>query len=141
MHEYRITDGRLVPLPGSTRDLGLANTDPPVFLTSPGQVGFTPDGHQLVVVEKGSGDRIDVFAVAANGELSAAATANTSATPVPFAFTFAPAHHRLVVSEAGLSALSTYLVNPDGTLSDPHSLGDNQATQGWVTRVRDFYYV
>jgi 6-phosphogluconolactonase (cycloisomerase 2 family) len=138
---FRIVGKHLEALPGSTRDLGLANSDPPVFLTSPGQVGFTPDGRQLVVTEKGSGDRIDVFAVQPNGQLSAAPTVNTSATPVPFAFTFEPAQQRLVVSEAGLSALSTYRVGSDGTLTDPHSLPDNQATQCWVTRVRGFYYV
>jgi 6-phosphogluconolactonase (cycloisomerase 2 family) len=138
---FRIRGGHVDAIPGSTRSLGLANSDPPVFLTSPGQVGFTPDGRQLILTEKGSGDRIDVFAVEPDGLLSAAPTPNTSATPVPFAFTFAPAKQRLVVSEAGVSALSTYFVNPDGTLSDPHSLGDNQATQCWVTKVRDFYYV
>jgi 6-phosphogluconolactonase (cycloisomerase 2 family) len=138
---FRVTGKHVEPLPGSMRDLGLANTDPPLFLTSPGQVGFTPDGRRLIVTDKGSGDRIDVFAVAPDGRLSAAPTVNTSATPVPFAFTFEPAHQRLVVSEAGLSALSTYVVDADGTLSDPHSLADNQAAQCWVTRVRDFYYV
>jgi 6-phosphogluconolactonase (cycloisomerase 2 family) len=138
---FRVVGTHVEAIPGSTRTLGLANSDPPVFLTSPAQAGFTPDGHQLIVTEKASGNRIDVFAVDPDGLLSAAPTPNTSATPVPFAFTFDPAHQRLVVSEAGLSNLSTYIVNPNGTLTDPHTLGDNQATQCWVTRVRDFYYV
>ena len=41
---FRILPFGLRPIPHSARDLGLANTDPPDFLTSPGQVGFTPDG-------------------------------------------------------------------------------------------------
>src|SRR5205823_2113750 len=46
---FRIAKDGLESIPGSARSLGLANTDPPNFLTSPGQVGFTPDGHQLLV--------------------------------------------------------------------------------------------
>src|SRR4051794_37216692 len=36
---FRSAGGRLVPLPESARTLGLANGDPPFFLTSPGQIG------------------------------------------------------------------------------------------------------
>ena len=41
---YRIADGELEPIPGSTRSLGLSNSNPPFFLASPAQVGFTPSG-------------------------------------------------------------------------------------------------
>src|SRR5204862_7600445 len=98
---------------------------PPFSLTSPGQVGFTPDGKQLIVTTKASGSLIDVFAVEHDGTLSAAPVANPSATPVPFAFTFA--HGRLVMGEAGASSLTTYDVGSNGTLSDPKSQGDGQA--------------
>jgi 6-phosphogluconolactonase (cycloisomerase 2 family) len=135
-------DGHSVrPLAGSTRTLGLTNSEPPFFLTSPGQVGFTPDGRWLIATTKASGSLIDVFAVAPDGRLSAAPTANPSATPVPFAFTFEPASGRLVTGEAGASAVSTYVVDSDGTLSDPRSLSDNQVALCWITRVRGFYYV
>src|SRR5438445_643484 len=46
---FRIDDDHLEPIPGSTRTLGLANTNPPFFLSSPAQVGFTPEGKQLLV--------------------------------------------------------------------------------------------
>src|SRR5205814_353220 len=63
-----------------------------------------------------------------------------AATPVPFAFTFDNAM-RLVMGEAGASSVTTYTINNDGTLADPHSLTDGQAALCWITRVRDFYYV
>jgi 6-phosphogluconolactonase (cycloisomerase 2 family) len=135
---FRIAGEGLVPIRGSARSLGLANSDPPFFLSSPGQVGFTPDGQHLLVTASGS--TIAVFAVRPDGRLSATPVTNPSATPVPFAFTF-DANQRLVDGEAGSSALSTYIVNADGSLSDPHSLSDNQVALCWVTRVGDFYYV
>jgi hypothetical protein len=138
---FRIDGHQVHPIEGSARSLGLANTDPPGFLTSPGQVGFTPDGRQLIVTTKGSGSTIDVFAVSPNGRLSATPVRNASATPVPFAFTFAPGSQRLVDGEAGVSAVSTYVVGGDGTLSDPQSLTDGQAALCWITRIRGFYYV
>ena len=137
---FRIADGHLVTIPGSARTLGLANTDPPFFLTSPGQVGFTLDGRQLIVTTKASGSTIDVFRVGDNGRLSEFPVRNPSATPVPFAFTFTPAN-RLAVGEAGVSAVSTYVVEPDGMLADPKSLSDGQVALCWILRVDRFYYV
>ena len=73
---FRITGDELRPIEGSARSLGFANTDPPDFLTSPGQVGFTPDGRQLIVTTKASGSMIDVFGVEPNGMLSATPVRN-----------------------------------------------------------------
>jgi 6-phosphogluconolactonase (cycloisomerase 2 family) len=136
---FRIAEDGLAPIPGSARTLGLANTDPPFFLTSPGQVGFTPDGQQLVVTTKVSGSTIDVFDVGRDGQLSATPVVNPSATPVPFAFTFGSG--RIVVGEAGASSVSKYVVQHDGTLTDPKSLSDGQAALCWIDRVGRFYYV
>src|SRR5262249_36948282 len=96
---FRIGAGGVTPIAGSTRTLGLANTNPPNFLMSPGQVGFTPDGSELLVTTKASTSSIDVFRVELNGTLSSTFVANPSATPVPFAFTFA--RGRLVSGEPG----------------------------------------
>lgn len=137
---FRITGDAIRPIPGSRRSLGLANTNPPGFLTAPGQVGFSPDGDQLLVTTKASQSTIDVFAVRANGRLSDAPVANPSATPVPFAFTFDSAR-RLVSGEAGASSVTTYRLSSDGALVNPQSLTDNQAALCWITRVRGFYYV
>jgi 6-phosphogluconolactonase (cycloisomerase 2 family) len=137
---FRIADSGLRPIPGSARSLGLANTNPPFFLNSPGQVGFTPDGGQLIVTTKASTSAIDVFGVEPDGRLSAAPVVNAPATPVPFAFTFTPSG-RLAVGEAGASSVSTYDVGRDGTLADPKSLTDGQVALCWITRVGQFYYV
>ncbi|HEX6490841.1 MAG TPA: beta-propeller fold lactonase family protein [Gaiellaceae bacterium] len=137
---FRVQGHTLEPIPDSARSLGLANTDPPFFLTSPGQAGFTPDGQQLIATTKASGSTIDVFRVRRDGRLSETPVANPSATPVPFAFTFGP-EGRLVAGEAGASSVTTYALNGDGTLSDPKSQTDGQAALCWIARARGFYYV
>jgi 6-phosphogluconolactonase (cycloisomerase 2 family) len=137
---FRVSKDGLESIPGSARSLGLANTNPPNFLSSPGQVGLTPDGHQLIVATKASGSTIDVFQVGNDGLLSASPVLNPSATPVPFAFTFGPGG-RLVSGEAGASSLTTYRIGSDGTLADPQSQSDTQGALCWVERVGGFYFV
>lgn len=137
---FLLRGSRLVPIPGSARSLGLANGDPPNFLTSPGQVGFTPDGSKLLVTTKASTSSVDVFAVGPDGRLSATPVVNPSATPVPFAFTFSPAG-RLVDGEAGASSVTTYAVESGGTLSDPRSASDGQTALCWILRIGNYYYV
>ena len=137
---YEIVGHRLEPISGSTRSLGLANTNPPNFLSSPGQVGFTPDGSELLVTTKASTSSIDVFGVGPDGRLSAAPVVNPSATPVPFAFTFGSGG-RLVAGEAGASSVTTYALGSGGTLTDPKSATDGQAALCWIERVGDVYFV
>src|SRR5262249_32257905 len=135
---FGMAGSRLVTTPTWARPLGLANTSPPFFLTSPGQVGFTPDGRQLIVTTKAS--TVDVFQVGRDGRLSDAPVANPSATPVPFAFTFTLSG-RLADGEAGASAVTTYAIGADGTLADPKSQSDGQAALCWIQRVGAYYYV
>jgi 6-phosphogluconolactonase (cycloisomerase 2 family) len=137
---FRITDSSLRALRDGSRPLGLANSEPPFFLSSPAQVGFSPNGSQLLVTTKGSGSLIDVFGVHQNGSLSAAPVANSSATPVPFAFAFDPVG-RLVVAEAGASTVSTYVLAADGTLSGAQSQADGQAALCWIIAAGGNYYV
>ena len=137
---FRIGPHGLSPIAGSARSLGLANTTPPNFLASPGQVGFTPDGRQLLVTTKASTSSIDVFQVGHDGRLSASPVVNPSATPVPFAFTFG-AGDRLVAGEAGASSVTTYRLQASGTLVDPKSQSDGQVALCWILRVDDVYFV
>lgn len=111
---FRVDDGRLEPVAGAWQSLGLANASTPLFITAPGQVGFTPDGRQLVVTTKKNGQLL-VLGVDHDGSLSAP-VATASAGAVPFSFVF-DRHGRLVVSEAGTSSVSTYAVHGDGTLT------------------------
>jgi hypothetical protein len=46
---FSIVGQLVVPIPGSTRSLGLDNTNPPNFHMSPGQVIFSPNGSELLV--------------------------------------------------------------------------------------------
>ena len=53
---YWVSDGRLHPIWGSTRSLGLTiPTDTTQFTHTPGQVAFSPDGSQLIVTTKANG--------------------------------------------------------------------------------------
>jgi 6-phosphogluconolactonase (cycloisomerase 2 family) len=137
---FTIRGNGLRPLAGSSRSLGLGNAPTPNFLTSPGQVGFTPDGRWLLVTTKASKSTIEVFRVGPDGRLSATSVSTASATPVPFAFTFDPAG-RVVVGEAGASSVTTYSLNADGTLSSVASLTDGQVALCWIQAVDGFYYV
>ena len=49
---YRLTGGKLHPTEGSTTSLGITGTNPPQFLASPGQVGFSPDGTHFIVTDE-----------------------------------------------------------------------------------------
>jgi hypothetical protein len=136
---YRIDGRRLHAIPGSNQSLGLANVNPPAFLASPGQIGFTPDGSRVIVTTKASTSSFVVFNVRPDGRLDNA-VATPSANPVPFGFTFDPAG-RVVAAEAGGSVLTTYTLNANNTLSAPQSKPDGQAALCWVASVGGFYYV
>ncbi|MGO9342370.1 MAG: lactonase family protein [Acidimicrobiales bacterium] len=129
----------LFPIPHASQSLNLSNTNPPNYLMGPGQVGFTPDGRQLIVTTKASGSNIDVFSVGFFGSLSPPVV-NASSSPVPFSFVFAP-DGSLVVAEALHSTVSTYVVNPNGTLSAEASLADGQGALCWITTAQGVDYV
>ena len=130
----------LTPIPGSARSLGLTPGLTPQFLNTPGQIGFTPNGRQLVVTTKANGSDIDVFNVTIFGGLSGGPTVNSSATPVPFGFTFDRSGD-LVVTEAGTSAVTTYAVNDNGRVIERGSVTDGLAALCWVANAGNrFFY-
>lgn len=138
---YRLFGDRLVPIPGSSRSLGLANTSPPNYLQSPGEVGFTPNGSELIVTTKGSTSSLDVFSVDADGLLSPTPTVTADPGNSPFSFTFNPSG-QLVVAEAGNSTLHTYALGAAGSLvSLSPSVPDHQTALCWVTAADGFDYV
>jgi 6-phosphogluconolactonase (cycloisomerase 2 family) len=142
VHGYRMTDGKLDPIPGSTRSLRLKNANPPSALSSPGQVGFTPDGRRLVVTTKANG-RVDVFSVNRAGRLSGG-PAKDLVPGVPFSFTFDPAG-RLALVFAALkpaSTLGTYKINAHGRLTTPGApVSDGQVAACWIAAARGFDYL
>lgn len=138
---YRLVGEHLVPIPGSSRTLGLGNTSPPNYLQSPGQVGFTPNGAELVVTTKASTSSLDVFGVEPSGLLSATPTVTPDTGNVPFSFDFSPSG-QLVVAEAGNSTVHTYGFGAaDSLVSLSPSVPDGQAALCWITSADGFYYV
>jgi 6-phosphogluconolactonase (cycloisomerase 2 family) len=134
--------GRLVvPIPRSTRSLGLDNANPPNFHTGPGQVIFSPNGSELLVSTKESTNSIDVFQVGPLGYLSTSPAVNPDDSSGPFSFAFTPSG-QLVVAEVALSALHAFALSPDGTLTSlAASVPDGQLAQCWVIAADGFYYV
>jgi len=135
---YRIAGDRLHPIEGSTRTLLLGNADVPFFLSSPAEVGFTPDGEHLIVTTK-THNTVDVFSVGRDGRLSEEPVKNAE-SPVPFAFAFDHSG-RLILNFAGTSSLGTFTVNPDNTISPVSApVSDTQAALCWVTSARGYWY-
>lgn len=136
---FRVAGGMLHPIAGSTRSLGLPNANPPFFLSSPAEAGFTPDGAHLVVTTK-TNSTVDVFTVGPDGRLSAAPVRNIEAG-VPFAFVFDSAG-RMVLNFAASSALQLFTVNADSTITPASApVSDGQAAACWITPAAGFDYV
>jgi 6-phosphogluconolactonase (cycloisomerase 2 family) len=132
--------GHLFPLPGSNRSLGITvPSDTTQFVSTPGQVAFTPDGSRLIVTTKASGSDIDVFRVGPWGYLSPTPVVNAEPGNVPFAVTFDPAGH-VIVADAGTNAVSTYFLAPSGTLSSIATVATGQSATCWITSAQGAYY-
>ena len=129
---YRVFAGRLFPIPGSTRLLHLDPAASPQFTNTPGQVAFSPDGSQLIVTTKANGNDVDVFGVRPGGTLTPSPVVNSEPGTVPFAVTFDPAGD-LVIAEAGPSALATFALHSDGTITQIDAVDTGQAATCWVT--------
>ncbi|MGB9332931.1 MAG: beta-propeller fold lactonase family protein [Steroidobacteraceae bacterium] len=109
---FQMQGGKLHRIPGSLRLLSENGANS-------ASVAFSPDGHFLAVTEKAT-NLIDVFRVLADGTLSSIKSSQ-SAGPGAFAVGFAP-NGTAIVSETGSSApnssaISSYSVNPDGSLT------------------------
>ena len=131
---FTVRHGALVPLPGSTRSLGLGNTNPPAFLQSPAQIGFSRDGHTLIVTTKAHNTLL-TFPVGRDGRPAAAPLVTPSAGAVPFSFVV-DRSGRVLVTEAGTGATSTYTVARDGSLHlVGSSAGDGGAALCWNVQV------
>jgi 6-phosphogluconolactonase len=107
-----LRNGRLFPLPGSTRPLSGTGVDP-------AQVSFTPDGDLLIVTEKAT-NNIVTFEVDRDGRPGDAQVHDSSGM-TPFGFAIGK-RDRLFVSEAfggapDASALSSYDIDRDGALA------------------------
>ena len=123
--------GHLITVPSWTRDLGLDTSSSTVFTGTPGQVGFTPGGSQLVVTTKNATDSVDVFADGLFGPSAQPAVTSLPGT-IPFGFTF-DAYGHLALVETGAGAVATFAIARDGTLTQLGSAATGQAATCWIT--------
>jgi 6-phosphogluconolactonase (cycloisomerase 2 family) len=126
-------NGRLYPIPDSTRLLSAQNTDP-------AQIGFNRDGNVLVVTEKDT-NLLTSFSVNRQGIPSEPGfQASAGATPFGFAFS---RDGFLLVSEAfggapDASAVSSYTVGDTGALTAiSPSVGTMETAACWVAITRN----
>lgn len=136
---FTIRHGSLTPIPDSVRSLGLGGTNPPVFIDSPAQIGFSADGRTLIVTTK-SHNELLTFRLDRHGRPSATPTSTASAGAVPFSFVV-DRHGLVQVTEAGTGATSTYAVTRSGGL---HLLGSSASGGGaalcWNIEVHGTLY-
>ena len=123
--------GYLIPVPSWTRDLGLGTSSSTVFTGTPGQIGFAPDGSQLVVTTKNAADTVDVFRDGLFGP-SAAPTVTSLPGTIPFGFTFDQYGH-LALAETATDTVATFAINPDGTLTQLGAAATGQLATCWIT--------
>jgi 6-phosphogluconolactonase len=128
-------NGRLVPLPGSTR----ARSAPAGSIDG-AQISFAPDGNTLIVTEKAA-NVIVAYPVLRNGRTGEPRVIPSSgATPFGFDFTRSGT---LIVSEAfggaaGASAVSSYTVDRASRVSlISGSVPNGEAAVCWIVTTRD----
>jgi 6-phosphogluconolactonase (cycloisomerase 2 family) len=139
LYGYRIAGGQLTRVPGSYRGLGLGTTAGSAFTATPGQVAFTPDGSQLLVTTKATGNGVDVFAVRPDGRLSSSPAVNALPGTVPFAVEFGPGGH-VVLAEAGTNAVATFRLSPAGALAQLAVADTGQMGTCWIAAAGAYLY-
>jgi len=120
---WRRFDGSLAPIPGGTRELA------PGALGA-AQVSVTPDGRSLVVSER-LANRLETLPLDFLGR-PGTPVLTASSGAVPFGFAITP-QGTIVVSEAGLSTVSSYRAGVRGALRTiTPSLAVGQGAACWV---------
>jgi len=133
---FRLTDGGLTPIEGSTRPLSAGDADP-------AQISFSPDGKTIVVTERGT-NAISSYTVDASGIAEGPETIPSSgATPYGFDF----ANGSVVVTEAfggekGKAAASSYSLTQPGHLAPvSESIADTRSEVCWAATTNDGRFV
>ncbi|AUY53225.1 beta-propeller fold lactonase family protein [Streptomyces sp. CB01881] len=136
---YTVRDGRLHEEADWNRRLGLDPNATPQFTNTPGQVGFTGEGSQLVVTTKANGSSLQVFNLDRSG--APAATPVTTSLPGTVPFAFVPnGRHGLFLAEAGTNAVATFTIHHDGTATQEAFAATGQAATCWIVGVRNLLY-
>lgn len=133
--------GILVPIPAWHRDLHLDTSAPgqtDEFTSTPGQIGFTPNGATLLISTKNGGNSIDAYALSLFGPALRPVVTSLPGT-VPFGFTFDYRGH-LVLTEAGPNAVASFAVGRAGRLVQLDSAATGQAGTCWIVGTRGTFY-
>ncbi len=129
---FVFANGRLAPLPNSTRPLSADNT-------GPAQVSFTRDGKALIVTERLT-SVIDTFALGEDGRVQGR-KAFSSAGATPFGFNLGRGNE-LFVSEAAASTVSSYAVSEAGDLGlISGEVPTRQAAACWLLTAHDGRFI
>jgi len=136
---FRVANGGLVRESAWNRQLGLETDATPQFTHTPGQVGFTADGRQLLVTTKAAGNDVYVYRLGADGSPSQSLTVNSLPGTVPFAFVNTGSH-QIALVEAGASTVLTYDVKADGTLTALSSFATGEAATCWIAGSGDLLF-
>ena len=129
---FILSDGKLLPLPDSTRALSADNT-------GPAQVSFSHDGDALIVTERLT-SLIDTFVVGDDGQVGQVRSFQ-SVGNTPFGFDVGR-QNQLFVSEAMASTASSYEVSEDGDLAViSGAVPTHQAAACWLLNSRDGRFV
>ena len=147
---FKLDGHRLIPIQDSTRVLVNVQQNPndpdsdfPNILGTPAQVQFSPRGDLLVVTIKGgtgSGNNaIWVFPVDKENDhfIGNIPFIHPTAGPVPFGFTF-DSYGRLIVTDAGVSTVTSYKVKKDSVTMIGMPAETGQAATCWIIGTRPF---
>lgn len=135
---YLRVGDRLVLVPSWHRPLGLDPHQTPEFTSTPGQIGFTPDGRQLVVTTKNGSNSVLVYGVHRFGLATTPATTRLPGA-VPFGFAF-DSRGDLALTEAGTNSVATFRIAPDGSLTPLDTAATGQAATCWAVVTHDRVY-
>src|SRR6185312_6273261 len=111
----------------------------PQFTTTPGQVGFSADGTQLLVTTKANTNAVDVFALDRAGAPAAAPVVDSLPGAVPFAFSL-DGSRQILLAEAGTDAVVRFTLHRDGTLGQTGSAATGAAATCWITSIGNLVY-
>lgn len=136
---YARLGDRLLKVPSWNRSLGFDPDPDSEFTSTPGQIAFAPDGSKLIVTTKGDGQSIEVYPLGAFGPARQPVITPDPGN-VPFAVAFDKRGH-LVVAEAGPSAVATFKINRNATLSLISRTTTGQAATCWLTITGKHVYV
>jgi 6-phosphogluconolactonase (cycloisomerase 2 family) len=136
---YVVAGGYLAEMAAWNRPLGLDPTATPQYTNTPGQVGFSADGSQLLVTTKQNTNAVDVFALDRSGAPVGGPVVNSFPNDVPFSFVLR-GRDQILLTEAGPNAVVTATLHHDGTLATSSTAATGQSATCWITAVGDLVY-